>query len=82
MVIKSPYVTEKATIIMDENNTLQFLVDINANKKQIKREVEKLFDVDVESVKTMMTPKGEKKATVRLAPEYSADEIVSRLGVF
>ncbi|MDY6957966.1 MAG: 50S ribosomal protein L23 [Halobacteriota archaeon] len=81
-VIKFPYVTEKATSIMDEKNTLTFMVDVRASKPQIRRDVEKLFDVTVVDVKTMITPKGEKKALVSLSDDDSADDIITRLGVF
>jgi large subunit ribosomal protein L23 len=82
MVIRYPYVTEKATIQMDKENKLQFLVDVSATKGQIKKEVETLYDVTVIDVKMMMTPKGRKKAVVTLSPEDSAEDIATRLGVF
>ena len=81
-VIKYPYVTEKATSTMDQNNTITFIVDVRASKPQIKKEVEKIFDVTVVNVKTMVMPKGEKKALITLSLEDSADEIITRLGVF
>ena len=57
-------------------------MDIRARKEQIKKEIEKLFDVEVERVNTLITPKGEKKAYIKLKPDYSAEEILSKLGVF
>ncbi|MDY6966386.1 MAG: 50S ribosomal protein L23 [Halobacteriota archaeon] len=81
-VIRYPYVTEKATSIMDEKNIMTFIVDVRASKPQIRREVENLFDVTVTEVKTMITPKGEKKAMVTLSMDDSADDIITRLGVF
>ncbi len=81
-IIKYPFITEKATIEMGAENKLQFIVDVNATKGQVKKEVERLYDVTVIDVRTMMTTKGLKKAIVRLSPEDSADEIASRLGIF
>ncbi len=81
-VIRHPFITEKATIQMGTENKLQFLVDVNATKEQIKKEIERLYDVTVISVRTMMTTKGRKKAIVTLSPEDSAEEIASRLGIF
>jgi len=37
MIIKSPYVTEKVTSMIDSNDTLEFLVNTNATKPQIKK---------------------------------------------
>ena len=38
--------------------------------------------VAVVDVNTMVTPKGEKKATVQLSEDHDAQEIASRIGVF
>ncbi len=82
MAIKHPYITEKATTQMDVDNKLQFLVDVGATKHQIKREIENMYEVSVTDIKTMMTPKGQKKAIVTLSREDSAEEIATRLGMF
>jgi large subunit ribosomal protein L23 len=81
-VIKYPFITEKATLSMEKNNSLQFLVDRRARKEQIAREVQKMYNVKVIKVTTLISPKGEKKAIVTLSPENSAEEIASRLGIF
>ena len=81
-VIKYPFITEKATLSMEKNNTLQFLVGRQARKEQIKAAVEETYNVKVVKVTTMITSRGEKKASVTLAPENSAEEIASRLGIF
>ena len=44
--IKFPVVTEKATILSEQNKTV-FKVDKNANKKTIKKNIEKIFKVNV-----------------------------------
>ncbi len=81
MVLKAFLITEKTTMLI-EKNVLTAIVDMRANKKEIAREVEKRFGVEVERVNTMITPKGEKKAYIKLKPEYSAEELLSNLGVF
>ncbi len=53
-IIKKPLVTEKGTILRDEDNKVVFAVDRSANKIQIKAAVEELFGVTVEDVKTMV----------------------------
>ena len=82
MIIRHPYVTEKATAVSDERNAIQFIVDIRATKSQIKREIEQLYGVQVANVTTLIAPNGKKKATVKLGPADSAEELASRLGVF
>jgi large subunit ribosomal protein L23 len=81
-VIKYPFITEKATLSMEKNNTLQFLVGRQARKEQIKAAVEDMYNVKVIKVTTLITARGDKKALVTLAPENSAEEIASRLGIF
>lgn len=81
MVIKFPFVSEKAGMMLENENKLQFLVDLSATKDQIKAAVENEFDQEVTTVRTMVTMKGEKKAIVSFANENSAEEILSRLGV-
>jgi large subunit ribosomal protein L23 len=81
MVIKSPFITEKVTNMIDSDNTMEFLVDIKANKTEIKKELEELYDVDVISIRTMITSKGEKKAVVKLAGDGSANELATTLGL-
>lgn len=55
MIIKSPYVTEKVTNMIDADDTLEFLVNIDATKSQIKKALEDLYDINVLAVRTMIT---------------------------
>ncbi len=52
-VIIRPVVTERSTILADEEDAFTFIVAEDANKIEIKRAVERLFDVRVRSVNTM-----------------------------
>lgn len=52
-VIIAPVITEKATIA-SEHNKVMFKVRKTATKPQIKEAVEKLFDVKVKSVNTLI----------------------------
>ncbi|MDD4126165.1 MAG: 50S ribosomal protein L23 [Methanomicrobium sp.] len=81
MKIKYPYVSEKASRDLEFEGKLQFIVDNKASKEQIAKEVEKMFDKKVVSVKTLMTMKGTKKAMVTFADDKAGEEILSRLGV-
>lgn len=51
-VLKRPVVTEKGVTKKDEERTLCFEVNPNANKTQVRQAVEKLFGVKVEEVRT------------------------------
>ena len=53
-VIVSPVITEKATALSEQNKVV-FKVRPDATKPQIKEAVEKLFDVKVKSVNTILT---------------------------
>ena len=44
--IRNPIITEKATILSEQNKTV-FKVHESANKKTIKKNIEKLFKVNV-----------------------------------
>jgi large subunit ribosomal protein L23 len=59
-VVLSPIITEKATNGTERNQVL-FRVARNATKPQIKEAIEKLFDVKVKSVNTLVR-KGKAKA--------------------
>lgn len=80
-IVLYPYVTEKTMIQMEEENKLDFIVDLKANKHQISDAVEKIFDVKVDKVNLRIDKHG-KRATVKFSDEYSAEEIGMRIGVF
>ena len=58
-VIVSPVITEKATALSEQNKVV-FRVAPDATKPQIKEAVERLFDVKVTAVNTLVT-KGKEK---------------------
>ena len=80
-VIYHPYVTEKTMNFMEKNNALEFVVKRNASKKQIKTAIEKMFEVKVKSVNTRVTKDG-KHAIVTFMPEFKAEDIGMRIGIF
>lgn len=65
-IIKAPIVTEKSADLAQNQNTITFSVDVNANKTQIKQAIEKIFNVKVESVNTVNV-KSKKKRIGRYA---------------
>ncbi len=80
-IIYHPYVTEKTMNFMEKNNALEFVVRREAKKKQIKDAVEKLFEVKVQDVNTRITKNG-KHAIVTFTPEFKAEDIGMRIGIF
>lgn len=53
-IIKHPLTTESAMKKIEDNNTLVFIVDVRANKPQIKASVKKLYDIDASKVNTLI----------------------------
>lgn len=80
-ILKYPYATEKSVALIEKENKIVFIVDRKATKKQIKEAFEKLFEVKVQSVNTMITLKGEKKAFIKLKPEFKASDVAIKLGI-
>ncbi len=85
-VIKAPVLTEKTSEAMQDANTYTFVVDRRANKFEIKRAVERLFEVKVDKVRTAVrkgkprrlrwrwvTTSNQKRAHVRLHPDHRLD---------
>lgn len=79
-IIFAPVITEKSALLAQNENKVVFKVDMKANKTQIKQAIEKIFNVKVESVHTLIThpkkrrvgkytgySKKTKKAIVKLA---------------
>ncbi len=69
-ILHKPIVTEKMTIQNEKLNSYGFLVDKNANKIQIKKAVEEMYGVTVESVNTM-------KQRGKIKSRYTKSGIIS-----
>jgi len=79
--ILHPVATEKAINMIESENKIVFIVDKKATKRDVKRTVEELYNVKVESVNTLISPDGKKKAFVKLSPESSAAELSMKLKI-
>ena len=55
-IIIQPHISEQSMMAMEEDNWYTFKVAINANKPEIKKAVEKIFNVGVEKVTTNRMP--------------------------
>ena len=80
-IIYHPYVTEKTMNLMEKNNALEFIVKRNANKATVKKAIEKMFEVKVKKVNTRITEEG-KHAIVTFMPDFKAEDIGMRIGIF
>jgi large subunit ribosomal protein L23 len=85
-IIRRPLVTEKSNVAREEDNVVTLAVDPRANKHEIRRAVETLFEVTVLDVRTMRMPRKTrrvgktmgrktewKKAIIRLAEGQSIE---------
>ncbi len=92
-IIRHPLNTESAMKKLEQDNTLVFIVDIRANKAQIKLSLKKLYDIDCIKINTLVRydtsptsflnaltthrPDGTKKAYCRLTPDVDALDIAA-----
>merc|ERR1719329_1282648 len=79
--IKYPLCTESAMKQIEDNNTLTFIVDVRANKRNIADAIKQLYEIDLTKVNTLIRPDGLKKAYVRLTPDHEALEVANRIGI-
>ena len=61
-ILLYPHMTEKSIGLVERENKLVFIVDRKANKKEIKRAFEEAFNVKVQSINSLITREGKKKA--------------------
>jgi large subunit ribosomal protein L23 len=88
-ILIAPHVSEKSTRVADGSNQFTFRVQVDARKPEVRRAVEKMFKVEVESV-SVLNVKGKnkgirgrnrgrrpdwRKAYVRLKPGHDIDFI-------
>ena len=75
-----PIATEKAVMKIESENLLTFQVDMRKSKTEIKKEIEELFDVKVDKVRT--NTRGNKKfAYVKLNKDNPALDVATSLGI-
>ena len=80
-IIIAPFSSERIFELIESQNKLAFIVHKSANKNTIKRAIEKLYNVKVVKVNTMITPQGKKKAIVKLHPTNNAVDLATALGL-
>lgn len=75
-----PVVTEKAVMMIESQNVLTFQTNQKVTKDKIRKEIEELFKVKVEKVRTLI--RGNKKyAYVKLKRKFPAIDVATKLGI-
>ena len=80
-IIKYPLMTERSVSLIENENKLVFIVDRRATKPQIVEAIQELYEIEVESINTLITRNGDKKAFIKLKDEFDASDVAIRLGV-
>ena len=80
-VILYPLMTESASLMVEKENKLVFIVNLKAGKNDVRRATEELYAVKVEKINILITSKGLKKAFVKLHPDYKATDVAIKLGI-
>jgi large subunit ribosomal protein L23 len=80
-VIDYPLISEDTVNLIEKENKITFIVNRNAEKNDIERAMSELYEADVESINTLITPDGRKKAYVRFKPDFKASDLAVRLGI-
>jgi large subunit ribosomal protein L23 len=80
-VILYPLMTEAASLMVESENKLVFMVSLKAAKSDVRKAVEELYEVKVEKVNVLITAEGEKKAFVKLHPDYKAADVAIKIGI-
>jgi len=75
-----PVVTEKAVMMIERDNALTFITTMKSEKKEIKAEIEEIFDVKIKSIRTL-NKKNKKYVYVKLKGDTLAIDIATNLGL-
>lgn len=79
-MILRPVTSEKAVKMIDLDNTLLFRLEKKYSKDEIKKEVETVFNVKVDNVRTFVRD-NKKFAYVKLKKENPAIDVATKLGM-
>ncbi|MBI4152940.1 50S ribosomal protein L23 [Candidatus Woesearchaeota archaeon] len=80
-IIIHPLSTEKSIRLLEAENKLVFAVHPKAERKEVKSALEKMFNIKILKVNMLTTASGQKRAYVKLSPEFQAIDIVTDLGL-
>ena len=80
IILEKAISSEKVVRMIEAENLLCFETDRKVRKKTIQKEVEELFNVKVQDVKTL-TRGNKKRAYVKLKPEFIAADVATKIGI-
>jgi ribosomal protein L23 len=75
-----PITTEKAVRLIELNNVLVFEVDKRKSKPEIKKDIEEMFKVKIDSIKSLIR-KNKKTVYVKLNAKNPAIDVATKLGL-
>ncbi|MBU2562634.1 MAG: 50S ribosomal protein L23 [Nanoarchaeota archaeon] len=75
-----PIITEKAVMMIEAQNVLTFVTNMKKSKEDIKKEVEELFEVKVEKIRTLIR-NNKKYVYVKLKQNFPAIDLATKLGL-
>ena len=80
-VILYPMMTERSLNMIENENKIVFMVDRRSTKKEISYAIEKLYEVKVARINTLIARNNQKKAFIKLKSEYNATDLAVKLGL-
>lgn len=80
-VLKYPLVTEAAMHKIINENTLVFMVDIRANKKDIRNAFENMLKIKTKKINTLINYDGTKKAYIQLSSDNQAVNVAKKMKI-
>jgi ribosomal protein L23 len=75
-----PITTEKAIMAIESRNVLTFAVDKRKTKPEITKEIEEIFNVKVNKIRTQIKD-NKKLVYAQLKKEFPAIDIATKLGL-
>ncbi len=75
-----PVVTEKAVMMIESQNVLTFETEKNKTKQEIKKEIEEMFKIKIEKIRTLIRD-NKKYAYVKLKKDFLAIDLATKLGM-
>ncbi|PWA54923.1 ribosomal protein L25/L23 [Artemisia annua] len=80
-VLKYPIVTEAAIKLISQENTLVFMVDVRADKKDIRNAFENMLKIKTKKINTLINHDGTKKAFIQLSADNQAATVAKKLKI-
>ena len=80
-VIMYPTMTERSVYMIENENKLIFIVNREADKKDIAKAINELYEVEAKEINTLIDRNGKKMAFIKLKEGYSASELAIKLGI-